>query len=239
MIGAMEKTEKQTVYATMPHILVVDDDERLRDLLKRYLTEHGFLVSTAEDAKSARDKLKSLSYDLLIVDIMMPGENGLSLTRALREESHQPILLLTALGETDSRITGLEAGADDYLTKPFEPRELLLRINAILRRTTKPEEGDSMARFGVWHFDPERDELNNGSERLSLTNVEATLLKALTETPGEPVSREDLARRCGLEGNERTIDVQVTRLRKKIEPDPKKPRYLQTVRGKGYILRPE
>lgn len=221
-----------------PHILVVDDDERLRDLLSRFLTENGFLVTTAADAQHARDILGYLEYDLLILDVMMPGEDGVSLTRALKDNGEEtPVLLLTALGEVESRIVGLEAGADDYLPKPFEPRELLLRIHAILRRVaTKAPERNSEIRLGKWLLDTNRGELVNGTERQPLTQVEHTLIKALASRKGEVISREELAELCGVDAAERTIDVQVTRLRKKVEADPKMPKYIQTVRGKGYVL---
>jgi two-component system, OmpR family, phosphate regulon response regulator OmpR len=221
-----------------PHILVVDDDERLRELLSRFLIEHGFLVTTAVDAGEAREILKYLAYDLMIFDVMMPGEDGMALTKALKKQGMTtPVLLLTALGEIESRISGFEAGADDYLAKPFEPRELLLRINAILRRVAaKPPEKDAPVRFGKCLLDLDRGELAAGEERVALTSVEHTLLKALASKKGEVVSREELAALCQMSANERTIDVQITRLRKKVEQDPKLPRYVQTVRGKGYVL---
>ncbi len=221
-----------------PHILVVDDDERLRDLLSRFLIGNGFLVTTAMDAKEAREILKYLSYDLIICDVMMPGEDGMALTKALKKQGlAAPVLMLTALGEIESRISGFEAGADDYLPKPFEPRELLLRITAILRRVAAPPPAkDQQIRFAKWTLDLERGELVAGEERMALTSVEHTLLKALASKIGEVVSREELAALCEMNANERTIDVQVTRLRKKVEEDPKMPKYIQTVRGKGYIL---
>lgn len=222
--------------ASLPHILVVDDDERLRSLLFRYLSENGFLVTTAVDAKDAQEKLSVLAFDMLIVDVMMPGEDGLSLTRRLKQDSSVPILLLTALGDTSERISGLEAGADDYLAKPFEPRELLLRLNAVLRRVESNKKTSSVIRLGRWSFDTEKSDLSDGQARISLTTVEATLLRALSSKAGKTVSRDDLAEMCGLSANERTIDVQVTRLRKKVEEDPKSPKYIQTVRGKGYVL---
>lgn len=224
--------------AQKPHILVVDDDERLRNLLSQFLTEQGFLVTTAVDAADARQKLKYLQYDLIVLDVMMPGEDGISLTKSLKADKFTtPVLLLTALGELESRIHGLEAGADDYLAKPFEPRELLLRMHAILRRVAaKPVAQNEAIRFGKWSLDLERGELIDGDERLPLTQVEHTLLKALSSKKGEVVSREELAQICEMDAAERTIDVQVTRLRKKLEEDPKLPKYIQTVRGKGYVL---
>lgn len=235
-----------TALALAPHILVVDDDTRLRALLGRYLGEQGFVVSTARDAADARARLKSLAFDLVVLDVMMPGENGFELTRALREADQGPrplpILLLTARGETDDRIEGLEAGADDYLLKPFDPRELLLRINAILRRAPKPAAKVKTAlKLGDWVYDPERDELRSDAEIVSLTGMEAGLMRALAATPGQVLSRETLAERtaAGQAINDRTVDVQVTRLRRKIEADAKNPRYLITVRGEGYCLRPD
>lgn len=224
--------------AAQPHLLVVDDDERLRQLLSRFLSENGFLVTTAETAADARAVLHSLQYDLLIVDVMMPGEDGLSLTRGLKaEDAHTPVLLLTALGEVDARIAGLEAGADDYLPKPFEPRELLLRVHSILRRTGRAAgHAERDIRLGKWQVDMQRGELFDGADRVALTQAELTLLKALLSRHGVTISREDLAAMCGVDAAERTIDVQVTRLRKKVETDPKSPRLIQTVRGKGYVL---
>ncbi|MBN2752426.1 MAG: response regulator transcription factor [Rhodospirillaceae bacterium] len=228
-----------------PHILVVDDDTRLRGLLQRFLSENGFMVSQAADASEARQALLSLEFDLLIVDVMMPGEDGMSLTRSLRETRDVPILMLTAMGETDDRITGLEAGADDYLTKPFEPRELLLRITAILRRAHRPgdnalgEAGMEILSLGNCVYDARRDELLCGEELVRLTPAEASLLRELAQRPGEIFSRESLAAATGAARNLRTVDVQVTRLRKKIESDLRLPRYLQTVRGKGYMLMPD
>ncbi len=231
--------------AAMPHVLVVDDDDRLRDLLRLYLTENGFVVSTAADAEIARGLLTSLEYDLIVLDVMMPRENGFELTRSLRSDpltQKIPILLLTARGESEDRITGLEAGADDYLTKPFAPRELLLRINAILRRATPPTVTEQKLRFGIWIYDPTRDELRAGDDVQRLTGMEANLMRVLAASPHETISREALAemtRQSGETINDRTIDVQVTRLRRKIEPDAKNPRYLITVRGEGYRLQPE
>ncbi len=225
--------------AARPHVLVVDDDERISELVSRYLHEHGFVVMAAGDAKEARMMLKSFAFDAMVVDVMMPGESGIELTRELQKTHKMPVLLLTALGEAQDRITGLEAGADDYLPKPFEPRELVLRLNAILRRTVQKSETLKPFRIGAWRFDPERNELRDGDEIMPLTAAEALLIRALAGRPGEPVSREELAQKCGLDAGERTIDVQVTRLRRKIEKDTKVPRYLQTVRGKGYLLRIE
>ncbi|WP_029010354.1 response regulator [Azospirillum halopraeferens] len=225
----------------LPHILVVDDDTRLRELLRRYLSSNGFLATTACDAADARAKLAGLAFDLLVLDIMMPGESGLELTESLRKASDVPILLLTARGEPDDRIAGLEAGADDYLAKPFQPRELVLRINSILRRQA-PRPADPPAqpvRLGRLVFHPDRDELRNGEEVIRLTTAEASLLRVFAAAPGVVFTREELTERSKVAGNVRTIDVQVTRLRRKIEPDPREPRFLHTVRGEGYVLRPE
>ncbi|NIZ12146.1 response regulator [Phaeobacter sp. HF9A] len=227
------------------HLLIVDDDERIRDLLKKFLVRAGFLVSAARDAAHARRILSGLEFDLIVMDVMMPGEDGLSLTAALRETMTTPILLLTARGETDDRIKGLEAGADDYLPKPFEPKELLLRINAILRRMPENRAEDVTPKFlqlGAIRYDLERGEMWQGEELVRLTSTESQLMKIFSAQPGEPVSRtklvEDLGRDRG-QAQERAVDVQITRLRRKIEPNPKQPQYLQTVRGAGYMLAPD
>jgi two-component system phosphate regulon response regulator OmpR len=224
-----------------PHILVVDDDTRLRGLLRRYLADSGFRVTAASSAAEARKHLESLDFDLLVLDVMMPGETGLALTEALRRNSAVPILMLTALGEADNRIEGLERGADDYLAKPFEPRELVLRLRSLLRRgrgAAKPAPQAAEVRLGALSFDPQRLSLMRGEAAVKLTTAEAALLRVLAGKPGEVVSREDLTRLAEIAGGARAVDVQVTRLRRKVEPDPKVPRYLQTVRGRGYVLRP-
>ena len=228
-----------------PHILVVDDDRRIRDLTGRFLTEQGFNVVTANDAADARDKMKSLAFDLLVLDIMMPGENGLELTTSLRAESDVPILLLTARTETEDRITGFESGADDYLTKPFEPKELVLRIQSILKRTRPVAPVAAQRRvikFGAFLFELDRRRLFRGEEPEYLTEAETDLLAKLGEKAGDPVSREELSSSAA-EGEDssgsRQVDVLVTRLRKKLETDPRFPRYLQTVRGRGYLLQPD
>jgi two-component system phosphate regulon response regulator OmpR len=224
----------------LPHILVVDDDTRLRTLLRKYLTDNGYLVTVAADAAEARAKMAALAVDLLVLDVMMPGEDGLSLTRDLRKTNPVPILLLTAMGEVDDRINGFEAGADDYLSKPFEPRELLLRITSILRRAPKPEaEAPVVLGLGAFAWEVARQELRRGDEVVHLTTAERELLSILAEAPGQAVSRDDLAARTGNAANARAVDVQVTRLRKKLEDDPRMPRYVQTVRGMGYMLRPD
>jgi two-component system phosphate regulon response regulator OmpR len=230
---------------TGAHILVVDDDARLRALLTRYLGENGFVVSAAAGAEEARAHMAALAFDLLVVDVMMPGEDGLALTRSLRTESAVPILMLTAMGDPEARIRGLEAGADDYLPKPFEPRELLLRINGILRRVTEgPPAAPAQAtrpplHFGDLALDRDRQTLSRAGEPVYLTTTEAQLLMVLAEHAGSVMSRDDLAERTGNAANPRAVDVQVTRLRRKLEPDPRVPRYLQTVRGRGYLLRPD
>ncbi|TAN80063.1 MAG: response regulator [Magnetospirillum sp.] len=222
------------------HILVVDDDRRLRELLRKYLSDNGYLVATAADAAEARQRMAGLSFDLIVLDVMMPGEDGMQLTRSLRAEGNRvPILLLTARGEVDDRIRGLEAGADDYLSKPFEPRELLLRLGSILRRVPRDEpEPARELRLGEFVWDMERSELRRGDQPIHLTQAERDLLAVLAEVAGQGVARDELAVRTGNSANPRTVDVQVTRLRKKIEDDPRLPRYLQTVRGMGYMLRP-
>ncbi|QPM91383.1 response regulator [Pseudooceanicola algae] len=232
-----------------PHLLIVDDDERIRDLLAKFLKRNGFLVSTARDAAHARRLLSGLEFDLLVLDVMMPGEDGISLTERLRSRMSTPILLLTARGEAEDRIRGLEAGADDYLTKPFEPRELLLRINAILRRMPELPSQASVPKvlhMGDVRYDMERGELWRGDASVRLTATEVQLMRAFSAQPGEPLSRLQLVEELGRGGSgdqhgaqERAVDVQITRLRRKIEDDPKQPRYLQTVRGAGYLLAPD
>ncbi len=222
-----------------PHLLVVDDDERLRDLLQRFLSSSGYRVSAAADAADARALMKSIAFDLLIVDVMMPGESGLDLTRAIRGHSQMPILMLTARGETDDRIAGLELGADDYLSKPFEPRELVLRVNALLRRAAPPKQtAHGEVKMGDAVFDPQRAQLRRKGKPVKLTSSEAALLQLFAANAGRAFSRSDLCTRLGV-ALERSIDVQVTRLRRKIEEDPKLPLYLQTVRGLGYVLVPD
>ncbi|MFC3181902.1 response regulator [Cypionkella sinensis] len=224
------------------HLLVVDDDERIRGLLQKFLIRNGFLVSVARDAAQARRLLAGLEFDMLVLDVMMPGEDGISLTRALRASLSVPILLLTAKGETANRIEGFEAGADDYLIKPFEPKELLLRINAILRRvpSVKPDSpAPKVLHMGPVRYDMDRGELWRGQDLIRLTSTEAALMRIFSAQPGTALSREKLVGDMPREdsaGQERAVDVQITRLRRKIEDDPKVPRYLQTVRGEGYML---
>ena len=222
-----------------PHLLVVDDDERLRGLLHRYLTSNGYRVTAAADAADARALMKSMAFDLLVLDVMMPGESGMDLTRSLRTHSQVPILILTARGESEDRIAGLEVGADDYLPKPFEPRELLLRVGALLRRAAPPaRSAHAEVRMGDSVYDPERGQLRRKGKPVHLTSSEAALLQLFAANAGRSFSRSDLCTRLGV-SLERSIDVQVTRLRRKIEEDPKLPLYLQTVRGVGYVLVPD
>jgi two-component system phosphate regulon response regulator OmpR len=220
-----------------PHLLVVDDDRRIRDLLSRFLSMEGYRVTTADTAVDARAKLRSLSFDLLVLDVMMPGENGFDFAQSLRAESAVPILMLTARDAAESRIRGLEIGADDYLSKPFEPRELALRIANILRRAlpaAAPPPPEQVG-FGPFVFHIARGELRKGEETIRLTDREREMLRILAATPGETVSRMALAG-TGASVNERAVDVQVNRLRRKIERNPADPLFVQTVRGIGYRL---
>ena len=224
------------------HLLVVDDDDRIRDLLKEYLARAGFRVTAASGGAPARRLMETLDFDLAVFDVMMPGEDGFSLTRWLREQrgpaGKTPVLMLTAMGEVANRIEGLRQGADDYLAKPFEPEELLLRIEAILRRAQDRPSADGPISMGECSFDPDRGELVCSGEAVRLTEAEVALLRHLARTPHEPVERLELARGT-VDPSGRAVDVQVTRLRRKIEADPKQPRYLQTVRGVGYRLAPD
>ena len=225
------------------HILVVDDDTRLRDLLKEFLAAAGFRVTVASSADEARAKMAGLDYDLLVLDVMMPGETGIAFTRALRDAGRRvPILMLTAMAEADDRIQGFESGVDDYLPKPFEPRELVLRIHAILRRMAAPAAGATAAAdvivLGACRYDPKRGELSDAAGPVKLTSTEQALLDALAAAPGAAISRQELADKAGI-NSDRAVDVQVTRLRKKLEADPRNPRYLRTVWGEGYALIPD
>jgi two-component system phosphate regulon response regulator OmpR len=226
-----------------PHLLIVDDDERIRSLLQQFLIQSDYLVSTAENAEQAITLLSAIEFDLIILDVMMPGQDGISFTAKLRNlKNNTPILLLTARGEIEDRIKGLEAGADDYLPKPFEPKELLLRINAILRRMADLKEEQIMPKtlnFGNLKYDVARNELWEGEDQIRLTTTESQLMKIFTSALGEPISRANLVTSLGKAvslAQDRAIDVQITRLRRKIEVNPSKPRYLQTVRGAGYML---
>ena len=225
------------------HLLIVDDDERIRSLLQQFLVQNDYLVSTAKDAQQAKTLLSAIEFDLIILDVMMPGQDGISFTAELRKlQNNAPILLLTARGETEDRIKGLEAGADDYLPKPFEPKELLLRINAILRRMPDLKEDQLIPKtlnFGNLNYDVSRNELWKGENQIRLTTTESQLMKIFTSSLGEPISRADLVTSLGRDvslAQDRAIDVQITRLRRKIEVNPSQPRYLQTVRGAGYML---
>lgn len=225
--------------ADEPHLLVVDDDARLRALLQRYLTANGYRVTAAPGAGEARALMKSLAFDLIVLDVMMPGETGLEFTHAMRPHSQVPILMLTAQGSAEDRIAGLEHGADDYLPKPFEPRELLLRIGALLRRARPVRSSPHReVRMGACIFDPERGELRRDGKPVKLTGSEAALLRLFAANAGVSFSRADLCTRLKVQF-ERSIDVQVTRLRRKIEENPRLPLYLQTVRGVGYVLVPD
>lgn len=218
------------------HLLVIDDDRRIRELIKRYLAEHGFRVTLAADSAEARRHLSGLEFDMLIVDVMMPGEDGLSLTKSISSAIDVPILMLTALAETGNRIEGLEAGADDYLSKPFEPRELLLRINNILKRSAKPEVPViEQLSFGPFHFSVKKRELKKNGEVVRLTDREQEIMVIFASNAGDTVARFDLLGEP-TEAGERKIDVQINRLRRKIEDDPGDPKWLQTVRGIGYRL---
>ncbi|MBL8781447.1 MAG: response regulator [Alphaproteobacteria bacterium] len=233
------EAELDDVETHVHHLLIVDDDTRIRTLLQRYLSENGYRVTAAKDAAEARQLMASLDFDFIVLDVMMPGEDGFALTKAIRETSRVPILLLTARGETGDRIEGLERGADDYLAKPFEPRELLLRIATILRRAGTPVEVvKQIMQLGTCRFDAERGELTRDGKPVKLTSAELQLMRVLAANPGQTFSRSDLSERMGAV-LERTVDVQITRLRRKIENDPKLPLYLQTVRGVGYVLMPD
>jgi two-component system phosphate regulon response regulator OmpR len=224
------------------HLLVVDDDDRIRGLLKEYLARAGFRVTAAADAAAADRLMQTFDFDLMVLDVMMPGEDGVAFTRRIRAApgvaGRTPVLILTAKGEGADRIDGLSAGADDYLPKPFEPQELLLRIEAILRRAGPRETAPVTLSLGRCAFDTERGELTEDGSPIRLTEAEVELLRQLARAEGEPVDRLDLARDTA-DASGRAVDVQVTRLRRKIEPDPKNPRYLQTVRGVGYRLAPD
>ena len=231
------KAQGSTPDDNAPHILVVDDDSRIRDLLARYLQDNGFRVTTAVDAATARATMRGLSFDLLILDVMMPQESGIEFARSVRAESRVPILMLTARAEPEQRIEGLETGVDDYLAKPFEPRELLLRITNVLRRGGAAQTAGEV-RMGDFVFHIARGELRRDGETIRLTERERDLLRYFAQRPGMPVSRHELAKDPD-SGGERAIDAQINRLRRKIEHDPANPVFLQTVRGKGYILYPE
>ena len=227
--------------AEKPHILMIDDDKRICALVSRYLHENGFIVMIADGAAQAFAALKYFECDAMVMDVMMPETDGLRLTQEMRARGYEhPIILLTALGEVDDRIKGFESGADDYLPKPFEPKELVMRLNAVLRRVQKRENSlESHLKIGSWIYDSKHAELKDGENIVMLTASERRLLDALSQTPGVVVSREKLAAFCDLSASERTIDVQINRLRQKIEENSRAPLYLKTVRGQGYLLRAE
>lgn len=236
MTARIEKV--QPLPDNAPHVLVVDDDRRIRDLLAQFLAENGFRVTTAEDAANARAAMRGIAFDLLVLDVMMPGESGFSFAETIRADRDTPILMLTARAEPDHRIKGLEIGVEDYLTKPFEPRELLLRINNILRRQGGAKSLSDAIRMGDFIFYVDRGELQHQGKTVRLTERERDLMRHFAQKPGTAISRLDLAK-TGMNGSERAVDVQINRLRQKIEADPGNPVYLQTVRGKGYILHAE
>ena len=229
----MDKKEKNI--SNTKNLLVVDDDQRIRDLLKEYLIKEGFIISTADCVEDAREKMRYINYDLIILDVMMPGDDGVKFTSEIRLNSQTPIILLTAKSEIDSKIEGLETGADDYITKPFSPKELVLRINSILKRSKDNKIINPEIFFGDYILNIETRDFTKSGTRVYLTERELNLLILLAESPGKPISREDLA---GIDEPGRAVDVGINRLRKKIEDNPTMPIWLQTVRGKGYILRP-
>ena len=216
------------------HILVVDDDDRIRELVKEYLEEKNFIVSTAKDSQDAKKKLEIIKFDILILDVMMPGESGLSLTKELKKTNTTPIILLTAKGETIDRIQGLELGADDYLGKPFEPKELLLRIKNILNKVQKPIEKNEVY-IGDTLINLKKLYIQKNNKTIKINPQEKKILEKMLEVPGKVFSRDDMGKIINI-SKERTVDVMITRLRQKIESNPKNPKYLQTIRGSGYVL---
>jgi len=217
------------------HILVVDDDDRIRELIKEYLDNNNFYTTTAKDAEEAKNKIKLIKFDLIILDIMMPGQNGLDLTKEIKYSSDQPIILLTAMGESSDRISGLETGADDYLPKPFEPKELLLRIKNILKRIKKNNNFNPILKFGNIKVNLEKMLISSKKGEVKINSAEKSLLEKMVLSVGQIFQREEISKIVNL-SKERAVDVMITRLRQKIEPDPKNPKYLQTVRGNGYVL---
>ena len=217
------------------HILVVDDDDRIRELIKEYLDNNNFYTTTAKDAEDAKNKIKLIKFDLIILDIMMPGQNGLDLTKEIKYSSDQPIILLTAMGESSDRISGLETGADDYLPKPFEPKELLLRIKNILKRIKKNNNFNPILRFGNIKVNLEKMLISSKKGEVKINSAEKSLLEKMVLSVGQIFQREEISKIVNL-SKERAVDVMITRLRQKIEPDPRNPKYLQTVRGNGYVL---
>ncbi|MEW5962889.1 MAG: response regulator [Pseudomonadota bacterium] len=235
MTIAANTARKEPLPDDAPHVLVVDDDQKIRDLLARYLFENGYRVTTAAEAASARAAMRGLAFDLVLLDVMMPGENGLDLARDLKATNRIPILMLTARSDPDDRIAGLEVGVDDYVPKPFEPRELLLRVRNILRRGQPAPGPCDEVQMGAFRFHIGRGELKREDETIKLTERERDMLRLFAQRPGTPIARHELSNDDST-GSERAIDVQINRLRRKIETDPSNPVYLQTVRGKGYIL---
>ena len=217
------------------HILVVDDDDRIRELIKEYLDNNNFYTTTAKDAEDAKNKIKLIKFDLIILDIMMPGQNGLDLTKEIKYSSDQPIILLTAMGESSDRISGLETGADDYLPKPFEPKELLLRIKNILKRIKKNNNFNPILKFVNIKVNLEKMLISSKKGEVKINSAEKSLLEKMVLSVGQIFQREEISKIVNL-SKERAVDVMITRLRQKIEPDPKNPKYLQTVRGNGYVL---
>ncbi len=217
------------------HILVVDDDDRIRELIKEYLDNNNFYTTTAKDAEDAKNKIKLIKFDLIILDIMMPGQNGLDLTKEIKYSNDQPIILLTAMGESSDRISGLETGADDYLPKPFEPKELLLRIKNILKRIKKNNNFNPILKFGNIKVNLEKMLISSKKGEVKINSAEKSLLEKMVLSVGQIFQREEISKIVNL-SKERAVDVMITRLRQKIEPDPKNPKYLQTVRGNGYVL---
>ena len=217
------------------HILVVDDDDRIRELIKEYLDNNNFYTTTAKDAEDAKNKIKLIKFDLIILDIMMPGQNGLDLTKEIKYSNDQPIILLTAMGESSDRISGLETGADDYLPKPFEPKELLLRIKNILKRIKKNKNFNPILKFGNIKVNLEKMLISSKKGEIKINSAEKSLLEKMVLSVGQIFQREEISKIVNL-SKERAVDVMITRLRQKIEPDPKNPKYLQTVRGNGYVL---
>ncbi len=216
------------------HILVVDDDDRIRELLKEYLTEENYLISTSNNAENAKKKIEMIKFDIIILDIMMPGQSGLDLTHSLKEKINTPIILLTAMGEPNERIEGLEKGADDYLAKPFEPKELVLRIQNILKKTESKIQVNEIE-FNEININLKKLVITKKNNSHKINNTEKIILEKMINSPGQTFSREQIGKLIKID-KERSIDVIITRLRKKIEDDPKNPKYLQTIRGAGYVL---
>lgn len=234
--GATTSSKREPVNDNAVHILCVDDDDRISDLVKQYLTRNGYRATVAVNAAQARTVMTNIEFDAIILDVMMPGDSGLIFAREIRKSSEIPILMLTANSEPDQIIEGLETGVDDYLTKPFDPRELLLRIKSILRRIDTSADNSDEIQMGEFTFFVARGDLKHGEQSIKITERERELLRQFAQSPGQPIPRHELAGSSETSGTERAVDVQINRLRRKIEADPSNPVYLQTVRGKGYIL---